>query len=144
MFYLYTYNLLKHKKIHICKWIITEVLKYFIHLTIIAIFLLDIVIHNTFLYITKVQVSERVKVAQLCLTLQPHGLQPTRLLCPWNFPGKNTRVGGHPLLQGIFLIQGLNLGLLHCRQILYHLSHQGSIFLLYIIIHNTFLYIMKV
>ena len=31
-------------------------------------------------------------VAQLCLTLQPHGLQPTRLLCPWDSPGKNTGV----------------------------------------------------
>ena len=41
-------------------------------------------------------------------------------------PAKNTRVGCHALLQGIFPIQGLNPGLLHCRQILYHLSHQGS------------------
>ena len=40
--------------------------------------------------------------------------------------GKNTGVGCHALLQGIFPTQGLNLGLLHCRQILYHLSHQGS------------------
>ena len=35
-------------------------------------------------------------------SLQPHGLQPTRLLCPWDFPGKNTGVGCHFLLQGIF------------------------------------------
>ena len=41
-------------------------------------------------------------------------------------PGKNTGVGCHALLQGIFPIQGLNPGLLHCRQILSHLSHQGS------------------
>ena len=59
-------------------------------------------------------------------SLQPHGLQPTRLLCPWNSAGKNTRVGSHSLLQGIFPTQGLNLGLLHCRQILHHLSHQES------------------
>ena len=59
-------------------------------------------------------------------SLQPHGLQPTRLLCLWNSLGKNTRVGCHFLLQGIFLTQGLNPGLLHCRQTLYHLSHQGS------------------
>ena len=39
---------------------------------------------------------------------------------------ENTGVGSHSLLQGIFLTQGLNLGLLHYRQILYHLSHQGS------------------
>ena len=42
------------------------------------------------------------------------------------FPGKNTGVGSHSLLQGIFPTQGSNLSLLHCRQILYHLSHQGS------------------
>ena len=44
---------------------------------------------------------------------QPHGLQPTRLLCPWDFPGKHTGVGCHFLLQGIFLTLGLNLCLLH-------------------------------
>ena len=48
-----------------------------------------------------------------------------RLLCPWNSPGKNTGVGCHSLLQGIFPTLGSNLGLLHCRQILYCLSHQG-------------------
>ena len=41
------------------------------------------------------------------------GLQPTRPLCPWNFPGKNTRVGCHFLLQGIFQTQGLNPCPLH-------------------------------
>ena len=57
---------------------------------------------------------------------------PTRLLCPWNSPGKNTGVGSlshlhqmccDSLLQGIFLTQALNPGLLHCKQILYHLNH---------------------
>ena len=38
------------------------------------------------------------EVAQSCLTLQPHRLQPTRPLHPWNFPGKSTRVGCHFLL----------------------------------------------
>ena len=65
-------------------------------------------------------------VAQLCLTLRPHGLQPARLLCPWDSPSRNTGVGCHALLQGIFPTQGSNPGLLHCRQILYQLSHQGS------------------
>ena len=41
-------------------------------------------------------------------------------------PGKNTGVGCHFLLQEIFPTQGLNLGLPHCRQTLYCLSHQGS------------------
>ena len=59
-------------------------------------------------------------------SLQSHRVQPTRILCPWNSPGKNTGVGSNCLLQGTFLIQGSNPGLLHCRQILYQLSHQGS------------------
>ena len=43
-----------------------------------------------------------------------------------NSPGQNTEVGCHAFLQGIIPAQGLNPGLPHCRQILYHLSHQGS------------------
>ena len=46
-------------------------------------------------------------------SLWPHRLQPARLLCLWNFPGKNTGVGCHFLLQGIFPTQGLNPCLLH-------------------------------
>ena len=42
------------------------------------------------------------------------------------FPGKNTQMGCHSLFQGIFLTQGLNTGLLHWRQIIYHLNHQGK------------------
>ena len=42
-------------------------------------------------------------------SLRPYGRQPTRLLCPWNSPGKNTGMGCHALLQGIFPTQGLNL-----------------------------------
>ena len=44
----------------------------------------------------------------------------------WNSPGKNTGVSSHSLLQGIFLTQGWNPGLLHYMQILYCLSHKGS------------------
>ena len=61
-------------------------------------------------------------------SLQPHGglvghgLWPTTLLHPWDFPGKNTGVGCHFLLQRIFPTQGSNLGLPHCRQMLYHLT----------------------
>ena len=54
-------------------------------------------------------------------SLQPHGLYS-----PWNSPGQNTGVGSISLLQGIFPTQGLNPGLLHCRWILYQLSHEGS------------------
>ena len=56
-------------------------------------------------------------------SLQPHGLW---LLCRWDSPSKNTRVGCRSLLYGISLTQGLNLSLLHCKQMLCHLSHQGS------------------
>ena len=59
-------------------------------------------------------------------SLQPHGLELNRLFCPWNSPGKNTGTGYHFLLQEIFPTHGSNLGLLHCRQTLYHVSHQGS------------------
>ena len=54
-------------------------------------------------------------------SLQSHGWQPARLLCPWDSPGKNTGVGCHALIQGIFPAQGSNSGLPRCRQI-----HQGS------------------
>ena len=52
--------------------------------------------------------------------------EPTRFLSPWDFPGKNTGIGRHSLLQGILPTQELNPYLLHCKQILYCLSHQGS------------------
>ena len=66
--------------------------------------------------------------------LQPHGLQPTRPLCSWDSPGKNIREGSHSLFQGIFPTQGSNLCLQHCREILYHMSLQGSPSILYLIL----------
>ena len=60
---------------------------------------------------------------------RPYELQPTRVLCPWDFPGKNTGLGSYSILQGIFLSQGSNLCLLHYRQFFFclnHLSQQGS------------------
>ena len=80
--------------------------------------------------ITKISSEIRMCVWVSCSvvsnSLQPHRLQPTRLLCPWNSPGKNTRVGCHALLQRIFQTQESNLGLPHCKQSLYHLSYLGS------------------
>ena len=55
-----------------------------------------------------------------------HGLLSARLLCPQNFPGKNTGVACHFLLQEIFLTQGLNLSLLHLQVGSLSLSHQGE------------------
>ena len=53
-------------------------------------------------------------------------LNSGHLLCAWNSPGKNIGGGSHSLLQGIFLTQGSNPGLLHCRQTSLLLSQQGS------------------
>ena len=55
-------------------------------------------------------------------SLRPHGLYS-----PWNSPGQNSGVGSLSLLQGISPTQGLNPGLLNCRQVLYQLSHKGLI-----------------
>ena len=68
--------------------------------------------------------SENVSRSVVSNSLRPNG--SARLLCPGDAPGKNTAVGSYFLLQGIFPNQGWNLVLLHCRQILYQLSHQGS------------------
>ena len=63
----------------------------------------------------------KVKVAQSCPTLRPHGLSSL-----WNSPGQNPGVGSLSLLQGIFPTQGSNPGLPHCRLILYQRSLQGK------------------
>ena len=67
--------------------------------------------------------KDKVKVAQSCLTLRPHGLYS-----PWNSPAQNTGVGSCSLLRGIFPTQGLNPGLPYFRWILYQMNHQGSPF----------------
>ena len=79
-------------------------------------------------------VWKKLLVSQLCLTLcdpmdssvEEVPEDPIRLLCPWNSPCKNTGVHIHSFPQGTFLSQGSNPGLLHCRQILYCLSHQWT------------------
>ena len=80
-------------------------------------FLMQIIIHDSLCL-----------VAQLCPTL----CNPTDCSLPGSSvhgdsPAKNTGVGCHTLLQGIFPTQGSNPGLTHCRWTLYHLSHQGSL-----------------
>ena len=65
--------------------------------------------------------SDQISRSVVSDSLRPHGLQSS-----WDSPGPNTGVGSSSLLQGIFPTQGLNQGLLHHRQILYQLSHQGS------------------
>ena len=60
-------------------------------------------------------------------SLQPYGLEPIRLLCPWDFPGKNTGGGCHALLQSIFTTQGSYASCIG-RRVLYHQCHLGSPF----------------
>ena len=60
-------------------------------------------------------------------SLQPHGLGLARLFCPWDSPGKNTGAGCPFPPQEIFLTQGLNPGLLHCRQTLDCVSHREAV-----------------
>ena len=82
---------------------------------------------------------------QLCLTLyNSMDYQPARLLCPWDFSGKNTVVGSQYLHQGIFPTQGSNLGLLHHRQILYYLSNQRVCPKISCISNVNFLKVMQV
>ena len=67
-------------------------------------------------------------VTQSCLILcNPTDYSPPSSSVHGDSPGKNTRVGCYSLLQGLFPIQGLNPDLLNCRQILYCLSHRGSL-----------------
>ena len=66
-------------------------------------------------------------VVQSCPTLcDPMDCGPPGSSVHEDSPGKNTGVGCHVLLQGVFPTQGLNPGLPHCTWFLYHLSHQGS------------------
>ena len=81
--------------------------------TIYCSFIISTVLHNT----------RHIVVTQSYLTL----CNPMDwLYSPWNSPGPNTGVGSLSLLHGIFLTQGSNPGLPHCRRILYQLSHKGS------------------
>ena len=74
-----------------------------------------------------VVVTSLCLVAQSCLTLcDPLDCSPQGSSVHGDSPGKNTEMGCHVLLQGIFPTQQSNLGPQHCWQILYHLSHQGS------------------
>ena len=91
-------------------------------------------IHNTWRYPGPSQSAGKlylcVLVTQLCLTLcEPMdcGLPG---FCPWDSPGKNTGVGSHPFSRGFILTQGSNPSLLPWREVLYHLSNQGSLLVL--------------
>ena len=65
-------------------------------------------------------------LSPVLLFCYPKTEEPARLLCPWDFPGKNTGAGCNFLLPGIFLALQLNPSLLHCQGNSFLLSHQGS------------------
>ena len=71
-------------------------------------------------------ISKGVLCSVVSNSLQLHGLYTARFLCRWNFSGKNTGVGCHFLLQGIFPSQGLKLHLLHWQVDCLPLHHLGS------------------
>ena len=91
----------------------------------------------------KIHKSSKIYILYICESeshsvvadsLRPHGLYN-----PWNSPGQNTGVGSLSLLQGIFLTQESNQGLLHCRWILYQLGYWGSpILFIYIYVYKRF------
>ena len=75
-------------------------------------------------------------VAQSCLTLcDPMDCSPPGFFVHGDSPGKNTGVGCHALLQGIFPTQGLNPAILHGRRILYHVRHRGSPSILHVVVY---------
>ena len=86
-------------------------------------FLTHILMHYTYGH---THVKWSVSLSFMPDSLQPHGLQPIRLLSPWDFPGKDTGVGCYFLLLGIFLTQGPNSCLLHGQLSSLLLSQQGS------------------
>ena len=103
------------------------------YIVLYCIILYYIVLYSLLYCIIAYWWEVKMLVSQLCPTLcdpmdcSPHPTPPTpRLLCPWNSPSKNTGVSSHSLLQGIFPTQDSNPGLLHYRQIHYHLSHRNQ------------------
>ena len=92
--------------------------KFLLVVTFLPVFLQDLPIVEPNLNTTQ---SESESCSVLPDSLRSHGLYSQQ-----NSPGKNTGMGSFYLLQGIIPIQGMNPGLLHCRWILYQLSHEGS------------------
>ena len=78
--------------------------------------------------LSKLKWSEVKSLNRVRLFATPWTVAYQASLCPWDFPGNSTGVDCHFLLQRIFPTQGSNPGLLHCRQMLYGLSHQERFF----------------
>ena len=91
----------------------------------------------------KIISCHRVSCSFVYDSLRPQGLWPSRFLCPWDSPGKNTGMGCHSLLQGIFVTRRSNPGLLHCKQILYRLSDREDPILSCELLNFTFIWYVK-
>ena len=89
--------------------------------------------------INRARVAEhgaQFSIPQSCLTLyDPMDCSPPGTSVHGDSPGKKTGVVCHALLQGIFPTRGSNPGLLQCRRIVYHLSHQGSLWIFWLSVH---------
>ena len=90
------------------------------------------------------KVKNESEVAQSCLTQRTHGLQPTRLLRPWEFPGKSTRVGCHCLLQFMSMIGVQKFGCLFKAKIAWgeceELSEMTEVFCILVVMVDAKVY----
>ena len=117
-----------------CDWLATISYRQGAHsLNSVISFLKKILLNFRFqhLFIQVIWFSSTVKSESVSRSAMSNSLHLVECSLPGSSvhgdsPGKNTRVGSHVFLQGIFLVQGLYTGLLHCRQILYQLSYQWS------------------
>ena len=91
-----------------CIWVLNLCLNVYVLVKVIEMGDTTWCIYSTGTTIVCVCVCVCVSHSVVSNSLQPHDLCPTRLLCPWDSPGKNTGVDYISLLQGIFLTQGLN------------------------------------
>ena len=95
------------------------------HVLVSSLWMLFNLQNNHIVCYNIIMLQKCVLVAQLCPTLcDPMDCNLPGFSVHSMFQARKTGVGYHFLLQGIFPTQGLNPGVLHCRQILYHLSHQ--------------------
>ena len=93
------YFLLYSKENQLCVYIIPSLLD-FLPVEVTAELCTELsALYSTFLLVIYFTHAAAARLLQSCLTLRPHRWQPTRLLCPWDSPGKNTGVGCHFLLQ---------------------------------------------
>ena len=99
-----------------------------VHSKVIQLYIYTYIIFEIIFYyrlLQDINYSSLWKESESC-SVSSDSLWLHALYSPWNFPGQNTGVGSLSLLQGIFPTQGSNPGLLHCRRILYQLSHKGN------------------